>query len=390
MATAEWLEEHPKVIAYLSTDLHAQLKEYQSALKLSMSKTIEQLLGSALDLLLPKALVAPADHPSCSDGSAADRAQRLPPPGDPAAQEAIQGEHSTKNGSFSRELASSNVLASLQAESTHERGTLQAVVEPVASLQAQLHSVTTQLGDLVNVSRVLMDQVADLEAQNSSFLAALNPSIREELENDIELKKTISRRMTAQSDMDQSLPDLFVNSLPPRHCQKFEAASSDLPQLDLWLTTRKPEELDCLSSPPMNRGMQPAFFQSISARLPASPESRGLLSSAQPEQPNRADAAFVKAGSGLSQFFEESNTANPPALPFAEEAVANEPSRSVTKPVRPERSQPVHRPESERRTGQTGREQPPRTRSTASSSADAQPSKKEKKQPDWLSKRFWF
>ena len=48
MATAEWLATHPPVMAYLQPAFYAQLQEYKTTSKLSMSEAIKQLLKLGL------------------------------------------------------------------------------------------------------------------------------------------------------------------------------------------------------------------------------------------------------------------------------------------------------------------------------------------------------
>ena len=324
MATAEWLAAHPPVMAYLQPAFYAQLQEYKTTFKLSMSEAINQLLK----LGLPQ---QPALPPQPQDDALEETTPPQPP--DNLADEVQALKHR---------------VATLEAESVHRQGELSPL--PSSSLMSSGQS------DAVPEQTMAQARIAQIEPEHTAN--------RLTQADDQKVQELI---MKLQSPME---PDLWQ----PLDLQ----AGSYLPS---WLLRElanlqridRPSTPAILSPAPAPYGLLPPANSRQANRVTADGSQVipwGAPLNAETSEPN-PPLISLKAPSRLLG----KSQPNQSRSSTAEAQVTSEPLRTETEQVQMEQSQPVPRLE---RTEQTDKEAQPQKRSSSDHAA-AQPPKQKKK-----------
>lgn len=348
MPTAEWLENNPPVHSYLPKDIFALLEECEKTLGWSRAEAIRRFVIDGLNRLASCVL--------------------------PALPEA----YSLPQVEPTKEAEDERVSA----------------IERVADLEAQLHAVTTQLRELADTTRVLMERMTSLEMPYQ-----LGGTTPQGLIAQVEVSPSFP---VAQAvDFQRVFGPSTVDVMPPGQ-----------PNQNLGLTPIESQGNDFLGWAQMDGAVEPQVFNDpdLLKSLPFSPEPKGIIPPAQSGQISRGDAYSHTIFSESPQFSEPSSPANPFRQPFEpgfaqphfpqnsevypvpqppsvfDAPIVGEPSPTFIDPGQLERSQPSSRPDPTHQTGEGTKKLPPGKRPDASNAAAQPPKKKETKKKPW---DFW-
>ena len=317
MATAEWLAAHPPVMAYLQPAFYAQLQEYKTTFKLSMSEAINQLLK----LGLPQ---QPALPPQPQDDALEETTPPQPP--DNLADEVQALKHR---------------VATLEAESVHRQGELSPL--PSSSL------ASSGQPDAVPERTLAQARTAQIKPECTAI------------------------RVTSD---DQKLRKLVMELQSPREPDLWQPGSEFQADFDPPILLLLKE---IANSPRGDRPSTPALLSPAPAPYgllsPANSVAAICSKVIYPSAPLNAETSEPHPPLASVQAHLVESQPNQSRSSTAEAQVTSEPLRTETEQVQMEQSQPVPRLE---RTEQTDQEAQPQKRSSSDHAA-AQPPKQKKK-----------
>ena len=317
MATAEWLAAHPPVMAYLQPAFYAQLQEYKTTFKLSMSEAINQLLK----LGLPQ---QPALPPQPQDDALEETTPPQPP--DNLADEVQALKHR---------------VATLEAESVHRQGELSPL--PSSSL------MSSGQPDAVPERTLAQARTAQIKPECTAI------------------------RVTSD---DQKLRELVMELQSPREPDLWQPGSEFQADFDPPILLLLKE---IANSPRGDRPSTPALLSPAPAPYgllsPANSVAAICSKVIYPSAPLNAETSEPHPPLASVQAHLVESQPNQSRSSTAEAQVTSEPLRTETEQVQMEQSQPVPRLE---RTELTDQETRSRKRSSSDHAA-AQPPKQKKK-----------
>ena len=317
MATAEWLAAHPPVMAYLQPAFYAQLQEYKTTFKLSMSEAINQLLK----LGLPQ---QPALPPQPQDDALEETTPPQPP--DNLADEVQALKHR---------------VATLEAESVHRQGELSPL--PSSSL------ASSGQPDAVPERTLAQPRTAQIEPGHTAI------------------------RVTSD---DQKLRELVMELQSPREPDLWQPGSEFQADFDSPILLLLKE---IANSPRGDRPSTPALLSPAPAPYgllsPANSVAAICSKVIYPSAPLNAETSEPHPPLASVQAHLVESQPNQSRSSTAEAQVTSEPLRTETEQVQMEPSQPVSRSKG---TEPTDQEAQPQKRSSSDHAA-AQPPKQKKK-----------
>ena len=317
MATAEWLAAHPPVMAYLQPAFYAQLQEYKTTFKLSMSEAINQLLK----LGLPQ---QPALPPQPQDDALEETTPPQPP--DNLADEVQALKHR---------------VATLEAESVHRQGELSPL--PSSSL------ASSGQPDAVPERTLAQARTAQIKPEHTA------------------------NRVTSD---DQKLRELVMELQSPREPDLWQPGSEFQADFDSPILLLLKE---IANSPRGDRPSTPALLSPAPAPYgllsPANSVAAICSKVIYPSAPLNAETSEPHPPLASVQAHLVESQPNQSRSSTAEAQVTSEPLRTETEQVQMEPSQPVSRSKG---TEPTDQEAQPQKRSSSDHAA-AQPPKQKKK-----------
>ena len=317
MATAEWLAAHPPVMAYLQPAFYAQLQEYKTTFKLSMSEAINQLLK----LGLPQ---QPALPPQPQDDALEETTPPQPP--DNLADEVQALKHR---------------VATLEAESVHRQGELSPL--PSSSL------ASSGQPDAVPERTMAQARTAQIKPEHPA------------------------NRVTSD---DQKLRELVMELQSPREPDLWQPGSEFQADFDSPILLLLKE---IANSPRGDRPSTPALLSPAPAPYgllsPANSVAAICSKVIYPSAPLNAETSEPHPPLASVQAHLVESQPNQSRSLTAEAQVTSEPLRTETEQGQMEPSQPVPRLERTEQTDQEARSQ----KRYSSDHAAAQPPKQKKK-----------